>query len=66
MLCQKCNVEMKKKEPWKKSYPMVYLCKSCNAFTIEYQNGRLEWHNEKGELFSHKIIKNRGNQFREQ
>ena len=56
MLCQKCKIEMKNKEPWKNNYPKVYLCEKCSAFTVEHQNGQLEWHDEYGENISPAVI----------
>ena len=55
MLCQKCLLEMKQKEKWKKRYPLVFRCDQCGAYTILYESGRLEWHDENGQIFTPKV-----------
>lgn len=52
MLCQQCQIEMKKKEPWKKSYPMVFLCPQCGSYTIMRESGGLGWYDSNGQMFS--------------
>ena len=43
---------MKKKEPWKKSYPMVFLCPQCGSYTIMRESGGLGWYDSNGQMFS--------------